>query len=286
MTVETIVVGVDDTASSVAAVHWAAAEAASRGAHLCLVSAVTDARTSLAPSFYAAIPVPDLAELRKYGRDTLTRLSGVAREHLATDSISTRLSDDDAASALIAASKTAALVVVGSRGRGAAGSVFLGSVGSKVAVRASCPVVVVRGPAGEAGENPAVVVGVDVDGSSDAVAFAFDFAARRGLPVKAIMCWHPDRLAEMMWRPAQPAPHWLTVLLDKHLAPYRDKYPDVVVHAGVERQHAGDALVDASAGQALLVVGERSRHQNLGTMLGSVSQGVLHHATCPVAVVR
>jgi nucleotide-binding universal stress UspA family protein len=131
-----------------------------------------------------------------------------------------------------------------------------------------------------------VVVGVDLDGSPDALAFAFDVAARRAMPLHAVLCWHPDWLAEMMWRPAQPAPNWLTVLLDEHLAPYVDKYPDVVVHSGVERQHAGDALVVASAGQALLVVGAKSRHPHLGTMLGSVSQGVLHHATCPVAVVR
>ena len=45
-------------------------------------------------------------------------------------------------------------------------------------------------------------------------------------------------------------------------------------------------FLGATAAQALLVIGEKSRHPAVGTLLGSVSQGVLHHATCPVAVVR
>jgi nucleotide-binding universal stress UspA family protein len=42
--------------------------------------------------------------------------------------------------------------------------------------------------------------------------------------------------------------------------------------------------VSASAGQYLLVVGNRRKHAHAGSLLGSVSQRVLHHATCPVAV--
>lgn len=59
----------------------------------------------------------------------------------------------------------------------------------------------------------------------------------------------------------------------------------VAVHPEVLREHAVAGLVAASTTQKLLVVGSRSRHARVGTSLGSVSQGVLHHATCPVAVV-
>jgi nucleotide-binding universal stress UspA family protein len=57
------------------------------------------------------------------------------------------------------------------------------------------------------------------------------------------------------------------------------------VQAAVIREHPVAGLVDASTAQHLLVVGSRGRHALTGTLLGSVSQGVLHHATCPVAVI-
>jgi hypothetical protein len=55
--------------------------------------------------------------------------------------------------------------------------------------------------------------------------------------------------------------------------------------AEVIRAHPPAGLVSASTAQCLPVVGNHGRHAVTGMLLGSVSQGVLHHATCPVAVV-
>lgn len=286
MSAEQIVVGIDGTEGGNVALEWALAEAASRHASVRLVHALGDARTHASLAFYADLPVPGVTELRHHGQNVLDRALAEAETTAPDVEVHGELADDDAVTVLTEASKHADLIVVGSHGRGPLGSLVIGSVGAAVSARASGPVVVVRGPAGDAREHSAVVVGVDLDGSPDALAFAFDAASRHGLPVHAVMCWHPDWLAEMMWRAAQPAPHWLTVLLDKHLAPYVEKYPTVPVQPSVVREHAVDALVSASAAQALLVIGEKSRHPDVGTLLGSVSQGVLHHATCPVAVVR
>lgn len=102
---------------------------------------------------------------------------------------------------------------------------------------------------------------------------------------RSVLCWRRDPLAEMLWRGSPAAPERADELLAEALAGYRADYPDVQVQAGVMRDRAADALVGAAAGQNLLVVRSRGRSALSAAMLGSVSQAVLHHATCPVAVV-
>jgi hypothetical protein len=115
--------------------------------------------------------------------------------------------------------------------------------------------------------------------------FAFEYAAAHRLSLHAVLCWHPDPLHEMAWRGQPAAPERVRAWLSESLAGWREKYPDVNVVAAVEREHPVPGLVGAATAQHLLVVGTRGHHALVGTLLGSVSQGVLHHATCPVAVV-
>jgi nucleotide-binding universal stress UspA family protein len=146
---------------------------------------------------------------------------------------------------------------------------------------------VLRAPAGDRAEHPAVLVGVDGGEGSEAVlAFAFAQASSHRLPLKAVLCWESGRLATAApWRHRQPSSEQAEAWLSEALAGWGEKYPDVRVQAAVLSDHPVPGLVASSRGQSLLVVGTRARRALTGTLLGSVSQGVLHHALCPVAVV-
>ncbi|MGX7829609.1 universal stress protein [Actinokineospora sp. 24-640] len=74
--------------------------------------------------------------------------------------------------------------------------------------------------------------------------------------------------------------------LAEAMSGWTEKYPDVPVRRAVTRGHPARTLTGIAAGAALLVVGSRGAGGFRGLLLGSVSQGVLHHATCPVAIVR
>ena len=70
------------------------------------------------------------------------------------------------------------------------------------------------------------------------------------------------------------------------MAPWIEKYPDVAVSTDLRTGHATNVLADASLSAVLVVVGSRGRGGFSGALMGSVSQGVLHHARCTVVVVR
>lgn len=196
----------------------------------------------------------------------------------------------------------AQLLVLGSRGRGGFASLLLGSNGMAAARDADCPVVVVPRPGrqvhgespltGESG--PRVVVGLNVDSPDDALTeFAFTEAALRGarLQVIAAYPWQIQTLAapvEIVPPPIdQSAVEGETVTLAEGLlASCREKHPDVGVDIHPLPGDAAGHMVAASADATLVVVGRhRRRPFSPVRMMGSVTQAVLLHAACPVAVI-
>ena len=186
-----------------------------------------------------------------------------------------------AAYVLCERSKTADMVVVGSRGHSELPGLLLGSVSWQVAGHASGRVVVVRGEWRPANQPPGPVV-VGADGSpaaQAAIAFAFEEAALRDVPLVAVCALTdaPGRLGEG---------HQLEEDFEHLVACEAKEHPDVMV---VRRVLAGTpraALLAASADAQMLVVGSRGRGGLEGMCLGSVAQAVLHHAPCPVGVVH
>jgi nucleotide-binding universal stress UspA family protein len=76
------------------------------------------------------------------------------------------------------------------------------------------------------------------------------------------------------------------ILLAESLAGWSERYPDVSVYRRVVNDHPVRALSAAADGAELLVVGCRGLNAIRSMLLGSVSHGVLHLSSCPVAVVH
>lgn len=281
-----LVVGVDESSGTEAALRWAADDARARGVPVRLVCAYRHEIGSAEASFFQNGPDIELDPPRQIAdrlvTEAIERVTALYPRAVATGEAIA----GDPVRILLDESANAAAVVLGSRHLKALSSGVLGSVSAAVAARAEAPAVVVRGPAGRSEEGAAVVVGVDGTDNTDLVLeYGFEHASRHHVPLRAVLCWRPDLLAAMKWRGEPAPPARAEAWLSDRLAGWRAKYPDVIAHETVVRDHPVAGLVTASTAQYLLVVGGRGRRALAGTLLGSVSQGVLHHATCPVAVI-
>jgi nucleotide-binding universal stress UspA family protein len=235
---------------------------------------------------YRDIPDADLEEPEPVAEQLIARIIDRAREIDPEVGVEGETIEGRPSQVLVQEASFATELVLGSRQLTALRSAVLGSVGVAVAGRTECPMIAVRGPAGLREEDASVVVGVDAtDAAQNVLAVGFDHASRHEVSLRPVLCWHPDLLATMKWRPSPPAPERADDWLSEALAGWREQYPDVTVHPEVIRDHPVAGLVLASSAQYLLVVGTTGHNALPGALLGSVSQGVLHHATCPVAIV-
>ncbi|MGY0234230.1 universal stress protein [Longispora urticae] len=286
-----VVVGVDGSDLALSAVDWAADAAALRGRTLRIVHASIWPQMRLPDG-----PVPAsqiLTGLRAQAEEFMTAAVARAQSRRPELTVDSQIIEGAPGPVLLRESGTAAMIVLGHRGLGGFTGLLVGSVGVQLAAHATCPVIVVRPhtlPPGPAAGT--VVVGVDgSEESGAAVEFAFTEASLNGIGLTAVhafrfpqssepgdmlpLVYDADILAEEEQR-----------LFAEALSGWQERFPDVKVHHHQVRARAGKALVEESAGAHLVVVGSRGRGGFTGLLLGSVSQAVLHHADCPVAVVR
>jgi nucleotide-binding universal stress UspA family protein len=141
-----IVVGVEGSAGSRAALRWAIDEARYRNCGVEIVTAYLPTYIPAAPDFgYVPLDPIDLAgEVRKMQDDAVAEASASAGDHAVPGALEQRLIKGRAADTLIAAAEGADLLVVGNRGRGGFRGLLLGSVSQQIAQHAGCPVVIVR----------------------------------------------------------------------------------------------------------------------------------------------
>jgi len=281
-----VLVGVDGSPAGGAAIDWAARFAAERNRALRVVYVFPF--PSLAASV-APESLPTEAELRPRSEQIVGEAAQRARRAAGGElAVTSTVIEGVPAEALIDEAQQAGLVVLGSRGYGGFKGLLVGSVTVQVAAHAPAPVVVIP-PRGEHDSDGPVVVGVDgSELSSSAVAFAFEEASFRGVELSACSAWQVPAgldLVPMQVNVDQFGEDQDRALAES-LAGFQAQYPDVRVRRQVSLGNAAQVLLEAGANASLIAVGSRGRGGFKGLLLGSVSQSVLHHAGCPVAIIK
>jgi nucleotide-binding universal stress UspA family protein len=306
-----VVVGVDGSASSRAALRFAAEEALMRHGTLAVVMA---SLKDMTPPKTAADDVSGMAALGMLLGEPAGELAVAAAPPLRMSGRNPRLQriiDDElgptppvpvdvetwegrAARVLTERSTSADLVVVGSRGRGGFRGLLLGSVSQRVAHRASCPIIVVRRPSNSLREGAApvgrVVVGFDIAAGATETALAvLRFAAEesrlRSAPLNVVIVDEKDDDD----RPKKTA-HPGSVSEDvaariRRLVVEESNGSDLQVEVTMRSGNVAKELIDASRDASLLVLGS-GRDVFAGLEPGSVRHQVIHYAACPVALFR
>jgi nucleotide-binding universal stress UspA family protein len=280
---EPIIVATDGSRGATAAVEWAADDAARKGLPLRIVHAV-----DRLPYEVSRYPIPSMQDvMTRSGRQILREAEQIARDRQPGIDVTVEILDGAPARVLREEATHASELVVGHRGLGGFAGMLLGSVSMHVAGHVAVPVIVVR--PGLMTDHAEIVVGIDGSAECEpALAYAFEEAAIRGCGLRAIYAWQMPALADAAGviydlDEVQRAQQRFAV---DTLAAWQEKHPEVAVKTEAVCAHPVTALAEASEKADLLVVGSHGSGIISAVVLGSVSRAVLHHAHCPVAVVR
>jgi nucleotide-binding universal stress UspA family protein len=285
-----VMVGVDGSAASNAAVRWAARWAAIRNIGLTIVhaSAPVVPETSLV-EWTGPAPSEVMRAQEEQARHLIDEAAKTADDTVGGLRIQVKAIATAAVPALLELSDDAQILVVGRRGRSSLAGVLLGSVSTAMIHHARCPVAVIHdeSPGEAASMDAPVVVGIDGSPASElATAIAFDEASRRGVELVALHAAYdtdPFGIHELEWGYLEPKAH---EALAKCLAGWQERYPDVRVRRVVVFDRPAHHLVEQAETAQLVVVGSRGRGGFSELLLGSVSAAVVQATRTPVIVAR
>lgn len=284
-----IVVGIDGSVISQRAVEFAAEEAELHGAELEIVYAI-ELPTDV--DFYGVtIAGPQIEVLQHYADELLAAAAARVKDRHPDLVCTTRSMIGNPTWVLLGAAEDAIAVVVGRRGLGAVKSAFLGSVSSRLATDASCPVFVINEDENRPTDGP-IVVGVDdSEFGTAALSFAMAQAAARKAAVRAVTAYRmpalalpvePDLMVELQRSEAAEAEKMLTTAVERaRTADTRS----VEVEKIIVEDSPANAILQQSKDAQLVVVGSHGKGFVKRLFLGSVSRHVLADADRPVVVV-
>jgi nucleotide-binding universal stress UspA family protein len=284
-----VVVGIDGSARSLQAVDSAVAQAALHHRPLRIVLAMSWPSLPVAGP-PGVVPEPPPA-VREQAEAALAEAVRQAEKAVPPVTVTGEVRTGAPVPVLLDESRGAYRMVIGDRGHGGFAGLLAGSVAVHLTAHGACPVVVVRGERRPAGP---VVVGMDGSAlSAEALDFAVEEAALRGAELVAVHAWLPPPVVGpvgLMPVPPGYEPQVLAAeeqrVLAEALAGIGSRYPDVTIRRESLPGAPAKVLRDRSETAQLVVVGSRGRGAFTGMLLGSVGQHLIHHAACPVAVIR
>jgi len=292
-----IVVGVDGSSSSTAAVGWAAKDAQMRSVALRLVHVVAPIVATAGPSWLETPPSAILQFQTDQARQIIEDAYTAAVEATSpafAEQVTSEVLHAPIVPTLVALSRQVDMVVVGCRGQDTVARALLGSVSSGLVHHAHCPVAVIHDEDPITARSPQAPVVVGIDGSPTselATEIAFDEASRRAVGLVALHAWSdmgPADFPSINWAPIEWRNHKdrEEELLGERLCGWRDRYPDVSVDKVVVSDFPAPRLLEQTETAQLVVLGSHGRGGFPGMLLGSVSRAVVNSAQIPVIIAR
>jgi len=264
-----VVVGIDGSKAAIQAALWAVDEALSRDVPLRLLYAIEPDDAS----------GPHMAARKLAIAENAVRYAFTAVEAAGTPvKIEVEITQERPITALIRASTSAAMVCVGAVGVHHFRPGRVGSTAAALASSAHCAVAVIRSEQ-TAGRTGLIVV--DVHGSIDngvLLGSAIEEARLRNAALRAVTC-RPNAGDD-----DADAERRIRADLERRLARWTKRYPDVRVETAALHGSLLDDLAANAASVQLVVVGARD-HQGMGELLGPSGNAVLHNAACSVLIV-
>jgi nucleotide-binding universal stress UspA family protein len=291
-----LVVGVDGSPSSSAALHWAKINAPVLGFRIELITTWERAyaATDLAGTGMPMTLESEGFDPEKAASEILTSSTQKIFDHHRPIDLVTKVVEGNPSRILLEASEHAAMLVVGCRGHGIFADIVLGSVSATCVAHAKCPVLVVH-------EEPKlaekIVVGVDGSSSSiSALQWAGEHSKQLNLPIEVITTWSQNFAYSGMVAYASGAidtSHALAqeaeATLEQETA-LRKAFANIPIPSNLTTKviegNPSQVLLKASEGAALLILGCRGNALFADLVIGSVSNNCAEHAKSPVLIVH
>lgn len=274
-----VVVGVDGSKAAIRAALWAVDEAASRDIPLRLVYAIEPGETSETDPEDAA---RKLATAEISVRYALTAVEAAGKPV----KIEVEIVQASPTGALIHASRSAAMIVVGSVGLRHFADGRVGSTAASLAASAHCPVAIIRGR-DDTGSSHAGWIVVEVDQSAENAAVmqrGVEEALLRHAPLRMLTAWQSKFTDIHDGHAVADGNRQARAQLNRRLARWTRQYPDldiesVAVHGTVLNYLAGNVK-----SVQLVVVSARDTG-DVGELVGPTGNAVLHDTDCSLLIV-